>query len=93
MSELAFGARVIEIAFDSEPLPIELVADRLSFLSQFVKMVRPREAGYRWAISIVLHPIAQTDDDGATVVGRVCRALANPPMTRIAWNDSLENPR
>ena len=92
MSELAFGARVIEIAFDSEPLPIKLVAKRLSFLSQFVKMVRPREAGYRWAISIALHLITQ-DADGATVVGRVCRAPANPPMTRIAWNDSLENPR
>lgn len=88
---MTFGARVLEIAFDSEPMSAEDVKVKLRSISPFAERTRPQDPRYRWAISVALHPITQ-DAHAARYVGMICAALGVPPETPIAWDDVSERP-
>lgn len=82
------GPRVIEIAFDCDPLDQKTVSERLVSITAFAIVVKA-QLPYRWAVRLSLHPLVQ-NRSAKEMVGEVMKKLDIAPMTFVAWNDSAE---
>lgn len=85
------GPRVLSIGYDCDPIDEATAQERLKSISSFVRVhTQGVPKPYRWELKISLHPIIQ-NRTAKEMVSEINQKLGVPPMTFLAWHDTMED--